>query len=331
MFAGKGFARLQLFVLFGGSNLESLILVILLCDLVPVLIAARLFPALMNHAPRQVNYRGVKVLGGLGVVWFIWLIMLCLCSVVLRVLDAQEPYWLRLLLSAFPLLACTCALGLFDDWTGDSSSRGFKGHFRLLKRGLLTTGMVKFIGIGLMSLVMALSLADTEEQFWVLRVICATCVMALFANFLNLMDLRPLRASKVYLLCLAFCMLALFLTHRLVMDRFDVLCMVLACLGPVIATWYFDAWEIAMLGDAGANTMGALLGYLLVLTLPIWLLVPLTILMFAINLLSERVSFSKVIEKIPVLKNLDRMFRPKRILNELDAIEKQNKKSNDAR
>ncbi len=299
------------------SQLLSLILVILLCDIIPIVIIARVFPSLVEHAPKQRNYRGAEVLGGLGIVWFVWLVMIWACSTVLDVFGQDVPMWVLLILTAFPLLSGTCALGLFDDWVGDSSSRGFKGHFRELRRGVLTTGMVKLLGIGVLSLATAILVADLSEPWWVLRVVCACFTIALFANMMNLFDLRPLRASKIYILCLVLCTVVLLLSHRIEMDWLSVTCMLLACLGPVMATWRFDAHEIAMLGDAGANTMGALLGFMLSVALPIWLLVPLMVALFAINLLSERVSFTKVIERIPVLRHLDGLFRPKELLGSL--------------
>ncbi len=311
--------NLSAFPSIGEEHRVSLILAIVLCFLIPMLVIARLLPSLVEHAPMKRNYRGADVLAGLGIVWFIWLVAIWVGSALLGLLDCDQPGWMSPVLAAFPLLAGTCALGMFDDWMGDSSSRGFKGHFRQLSRCVLTTGMVKLLGIGALSLATAAAMADVSEPWWVLRLIFATFAMALFANLMNLFDLRPLRASKVYIICIALCAAALVLSHRIDLSWMDILCLAIACLGPVLAIGYFDAREVAMLGDAGANTMGALVGYLFSLALPIWLLIPMTAILLAVNLLSERVSFTQAIEKNLVLRRLDRLFRPKEILRQLDS------------
>ncbi|MGI6218130.1 MAG: hypothetical protein ACOYIK_11035 [Coriobacteriales bacterium] len=295
--------------------MASLIAAIVLCDVIPVVIIYMLFPQLTKFAPLQRNYHGVEVLSGLGIVWFVWLAFIWVGSVIFNACGVDQPEWMSLILSAFPLLSGTCAFGLFDDWVGDNYSKGFKGHFRELRHGVLTTGMLKLIGIGMLSLFTAISFYDPSDPLAVVRVICAGCTIALFANLMNLFDMRPLRASKVYILCVVLCLVCLILTGRMQLGALNIICMVLACIGPVIATWKFDRLELAMLGDAGANTMGALVGFIFSITLPIWLLIPLTIVLFAVNLLSERYSFSKIIEKVPVLRSIDRAFRPKKLVD----------------
>ena len=294
----------------------SILLAALLCVAVPFVVVNRLFPSLAKHAPKQANYHGVEVLNGLGIVWFVWLAFVWMGFVGYDALRVGQPEWIRLVMPAFPLLAGTCALGLFDDWAGDRSSRGFRGHFAALRHGEITTGMLKMAGIGLLSLFTAIAMQDFSEPvgLCVARIVCATAVMALFANLMNLFDLRPLRATKVYIVCLALAVAALALTGRFTLGWAGTVGMALACVGPIAATWKLDGHEVAMLGDAGANTMGALLGFLFSLTLPIWLLAPLAIALLALNLLSERFSFTKVIASVPVLRRLDELFRPKELI-----------------
>ncbi len=287
----------------------SIFSALLLCVIIPSAIIAMLFPQLAKHAPAQRNYRGVQVVCGLGIVWVIWLAMIWIGSVALGFLEIDVPDWMSVILKAFPLLMGTCAFGLFDDWAGDSSAKGFKGHFSELARGRLTTGMLKLLGIGLLSLATGVMLYDPFDPARMARIICAALTIALFANFMNLMDLRPLRASKAYVVSIAVCAAALPLSGVIECGWPSIACMLLACLGPVAATWRFDRREVAMLGDAGANTMGALSGFLLSISLPIWLLIPLTVVLLVVNLLSEKVSFTKVIERIPPLRAIDMAFR----------------------
>jgi len=173
--------------------------------------------------------------------------------------------------------------------------------------------------------------------------LASTLVIALAANLLNLTDLRPGRAMKSYIplaiggvaLCtwgfwtslqkaLAATATASGLTgaagatgglptgaQAWVWGVGSVICMLLLVLGPVLASWKYDLGERAMLGDAGANAMGALAGYLLVRSAPLWLMGVFALVLVALNLASERVSFSAVIEKVPALAWLDGLGRVK--------------------
>jgi hypothetical protein len=80
-------------------------------------------------------------------------------------------------------------------------------------------------------------------------------------------------------------------------------------LGPALAAGPADLGERAMLGDAGSNAAGALLGYLLSTTLDLARLAVATLVLVALNLASERVSFSAVIDRVAVLRFIDRIGR----------------------
>ena len=291
--------------------MASILSALLLFVAIPFGAVAMLFPQLVEHAPSQTNYRGRKVVSGLGIAWVVWLSFIWIGSVVLGFLEIELPGWMSIVVSAFPLLMGTCAFGFFDDWAGDQSAKGFKGHFRELARGHLTTGMLKLMGIGLLSLATGVTLYDPFDPARLARIIFAALVIALSANFMNLMDLRPLRASKTYVVGIVACAIALPLSGVVAGDWMQIAGLLLACMGPVVATWGPERREIAMLGDAGANTMGALIGFLLSISLPIWLLGVLAGILLVANLLSEKLSFSKVIEGIPPLRAIDMAFRRK--------------------
>ena len=61
-------------------------------------------------------------------------------------------------------------------------------------------------------------------------------------------------------------------------------------------------------GDAGANSLGAVVGTLL-LAGPVWLLLGAVVVLLVLQLLSERVSFSRVIDGNRVLRAADRFGR----------------------
>jgi hypothetical protein len=81
-------------------------------------------------------------------------------------------------------------------------------------------------------------------------------------------------------------------------------------LGASVGVIADDLDARSMLGDTGANAAGALVGLALVeRTGPVGRAVALAALT-ALTLASERVSFSAVIERHPLLRRLDRWGRP---------------------
>ena len=328
---------------------------LIFCVAIPVAIMAMLEPSLHKSAPKTANFRGVMVYSGLGIVWFVWLISFWISAQLLAVLNIEIPTWIQYLKPLFAVLAGSCAFGLFDDWAGSKNTRGFSGHLKALARGQITTGGLKFIGIGSLSLFLAISLfyggadpivssaagsavdstvgstADTiaastavtaagSTAISILKVMLVTCIVALSANLMNLFDLRPGRAGKMYLLGLLVALISI-VTGELMQELgwLNLLALALAALGPLLAVWRFDLGERGMLGDAGANSMGVFLGFLCATSMPIWALCIAAAVLAAVNLLSEKVSFSKIIAGSKLLTTLDELGRTK---DKLEAQEK---------
>ena len=195
------------------------------------------------------------------------------------------------------LLAGMFLVGLWDDLRGDERPRGFSGHLGALKGGAVTGGMVKLLGGGMASL-LAMYLLDDLVSIWFF-LLGGACI-ALTANLFNLLDRAPGRAGKVWLLA-AVVVAGISTDWRL---------WAAGTIGAVIAAMPLDLRAVGMLGDAGANPMGAVLGLGLVLAsgFPATLAVVVAVLL-GLNLLSEKVSFSKVIETTPWLARLDHLGR----------------------
>jgi hypothetical protein len=283
---------------------------IVFCVAIPFVVMAMLAPSLDRTAPKTGNFRGVLVYNGLGIVWFVWLISFWIGGHLLATLHIAQPLWISYLVPMFPVLAGSCAFGLFDDWAGRGNTKGFKGHLRALAHGKLTTGGLKFLGIGFLSLFLAISLYYDGASS-LLRVVLVTCAIALSANLMNLFDLRPGRAGKIYFVGLALALVGVAAFGLLPFDAWGLVALALAGLGPLVAVWRFDLGEKGMLGDAGANSMGAFLGFLVATALPVWALAIVVLGLIAINLLSERVSFSKIIASNAVLAAWDEWGRKK--------------------
>ncbi|MCL2756968.1 MAG: hypothetical protein FWD43_02670 [Coriobacteriia bacterium] len=278
------------------------------CVLIPCIVMGLLIRPLRASAPKIPNYRGTKVFQGLGIIWLIWLLFFWVGAYLVVLLRFEQPIWVSYFIPLFPLVAGTCAFGLFDDLAGDKEVKGFRGHLRALAKGRLTTGGLKMLGIGLLSLFTAVSLYWTGVSSWP-RILLVTCVIALMANSINLFDARPGRAGKVYFDCLILAVLGIIFGGVLHLNAVTIVAIVLAGLGPLVAVWRFDIGEKGILGDAGANSMGVFLGYLLATSLPLLALAILTVVLLALNILGEFVSFSRIIERNRVLNALDRLGR----------------------
>jgi len=138
--------------------------------------------------------------------------------------------------------------------------------------------------------------------------------IALTANLVNLTDLRPGRALKSFALLAVIGSFVVGLNWDwMVGAYFGVI-----LLGPVVAVWGLDLKERGMLGDGGANAAGALAGWVMVMALQPWwwALAIYVALVLALNLVSERVSFSAIIESNAALRWLDGLGRIPEALRE---------------
>jgi UDP-GlcNAc:undecaprenyl-phosphate/decaprenyl-phosphate GlcNAc-1-phosphate transferase len=207
------------------------------------------------------------------------------------------------------------AVGCYDDLAGSSDRHGFRGHLAALTRGEVTTGSVKIAGIGAAAFAASFLLDCRDNGMGAGGTACSgqkapplaraadmvinTGLVAGSANLLNLFDLRPGRAVKVALLSSAA------LGLRGPQSRAEIA----APAGAAAALLPDDLAERAMLGDSGANALGAMIG--LVVASSLRRPARLAILggVAALTAASEKVSFTKAIAKTPVLNWLDMLGR----------------------
>lgn len=288
---------------------------------VPWLFMRMLVPALAEGRTAE-NYRGRTVFLGLGVVWLVWSGSAVAGGVLV---GATTDSVLPVLTLAGPLALVCFALGMVDDAFGTSAARGFRGHLGALAKGRLTTGGLKLFGISGASFVAGLVIAQISvgadaPGLALLLALPAGAAVALTSNFVNLTDLRPGRALKTYaVLAVLGVASTTFLLGRVGVAEsgpadagrtvVDAIALLLFVLGPVVAVWRYDLGERGMLGDAGANAMGAVAGLLIVAGLPLFWLLGYTAVMLALNVASERISFSRVIEDNTFLSAIDRLGR----------------------
>lgn len=195
--------------------------------------------------------------------------------------------------------AGSAAVGAYDDLYGTSASKGFKGHLSALARGEVTSGAVKILGIGAGGLGAAALVSKGPVDTLV-----NGATIAGAANLANLFDLRPGRAIKVGLLTGGPLLAA-----ALLRDSPVGAALAAVPLGAAAALLPDDLGERAMLGDAGANALGALLGLAAVTELGRPGRYALLGTVAALTAAAEKVSFTKVIAGNRVLNGIDMLGR----------------------
>lgn len=197
--------------------------------------------------------------------------------------------------------AAAGAFGLVDDLTEDTSERtkGFRGHLGALRKGRLTTGGLKILGIsGSALLASAAGTPRTARTAFghLVDIGLNGAIIGGTANLVNLFDLRPGRALKAG----AAASLPAVAGGAGATG---------AVLGAAVAAAPGDLGERDMLGDGGANALGALVGSRVAFGAP--RAVRWAALAGVVGLMaaSEKVSFSKVIADTEWLNRIDMLGR----------------------
>jgi UDP-N-acetylmuramyl pentapeptide phosphotransferase/UDP-N-acetylglucosamine-1-phosphate transferase len=193
-------------------------------------------------------------------------------------------------------------LGLLDDLAVDRDTSGYAGHVRALLAGRLSAGSLKMLAGPAIALVVVQPVSG-DSLPWLL---VDGAVVALAANTANLFDRAPGRVTK-----LAVVSFAALLVSSLVSTggRVPSLLGAGVALGAALALLAPELREELMLGDTGANALGAALGLGVVLTQSRIVTATVAGVLVGLNLVSERVSFSRVIERVGPLRALDRLGR----------------------
>jgi hypothetical protein len=193
-------------------------------------------------------------------------------------------------------------LGLLDDSLGRAgetgSPRGWRGHARAVLAGRFSTGAIKAVGAFALA-AYAVSGRGREN----LDYLADLALLLLTTNLFNLLDLRPGRVEKVYfLLTLGLCVGGWTAEPLELLGIF---------IGPVAVGAWLTLRERAMLGDTGSNLIGALAGVSMLETLgdPARLIA--LGIVVALNLYGEFRSITAFVDRVPLLRHLDSLGRPR--------------------
>ncbi len=259
----------------------------------------RLGPWLSRPQWEKENYRGRVVVAVSGV--FI---------VLIEVLLIGNLYWAfsdslhnTHAVAALMLVLAFGLLGWIDDTRAEKTGGGLKGHLGMaISEGAFSTGIVKLIG-GVVVSFGAVIVADVSDGL--VGLVRSAAIVALGANLLNLLDRAPARSSKVAVLWFV----ALLVSTAVWGDSYSALHLIWASgvVGASVGLAPSELMERHMQGDIGVNTTGAVLGFSTILvgsSVVEWIAL---IVLAALNLASERTSFSQVIANNSILDRFDRL------------------------
>ena len=256
--------------------------------------------------PTKDNYRGLPIFSASGII-----------LIAVEALVVANVYWgFSASIYGSHALAVLCLVAIFgllgwiDDTKAQSLAGGFEGHIRAsLTQRSMTTGLMKLVG-GVVVAFFAVWIADISEGL--VELTRGAAIVALGANLLNLFDRAPARSSKISLLWF----LLLFVPILVWGDIYSMLHLVWAAgvVGASIGLAPSELLERHMQGDTGVNPTGAVLGFCTLLVSGNLVQWGVLVILALLNLLSEKVSFSSVIERNALLSRIDRAgLRPRGI------------------
>jgi hypothetical protein len=209
-------------------------------------------------------------------------------------LDLLEPELRRWL----PYLLGIAFLGFLDDALGEAgaAARGWRGHWRALRAGSLSTGAIKALGALALA---AYVVSGRGLESW--RYLADVALLILATNLFNLLDLRPGRAEKgLALLGAGLCLGGWTLAPVELLGIFA---------GPVLVGAWLTLSEQAMLGDTGSNLIGAVAGVWLLTVLGADARLVALAVVAALTIYGELRSISATIDSVPPLRWLDSLGR----------------------
>ncbi len=252
---------------------------------------------LAKPALDRTNYRGHHLPTAVGVVLVAAVIAVDGGRTLLAVAGVGDVDVAPARLSVLAAVVMFGFLGLLDDLLGDGEDRGLRGHVGAALRGRVTTGFIKLGGGAAVALVLAGAIDGDRPG----RVLVDAALIALAANLANLFDRAPGRTLKWGLLA--------YVPLAVVAGTSATGVAVAVVAGGGAALLWGDLRERFMLGDTGANALGAALGVSTVLEVSADVRTVVALLLLGLTLLSEVVSFSRIIDAVMPLRLLDRLGR----------------------
>jgi UDP-GlcNAc:undecaprenyl-phosphate/decaprenyl-phosphate GlcNAc-1-phosphate transferase len=186
-------------------------------------------------------------------------------------------------------------VGAIDDAFG-GPVRGIGGHVASLLRGRPATGLLKLAAGVTAAVVLGVALGGGP-----VRVAASVVLIAVATNVWNALDVVPGRALKAGIVALVPLLAAAW--------QGDYGLVAAAVLGGSLGVLPFDLAERGMLGDAGSNPLGLVIGTGMAGILPTPWVVVAAAAGLALQLAAETVTISRLIDAIPPVRWFDRLGR----------------------
>lgn len=238
-----------------------------------------------------INYKNEEIPSSMGLLFII--VQTITLSLMNLFIAEDLRHYVLIYLVAFILIGL---VGLLDDLVGDKNVKGFKGHIKSLLKGKLTTGGLKASVGFLVALIISLYISNS-----IIETIINTLLISLFTNLINLFDLRPGRASKVFILVSIILLITSWYN--------DLSILLFSFFGILFRYLPIDLKANAMMGDIGSNSLGITLGAYCAITHDLKIKIIYLVVLIVVQMLSEFVSFSKIIEKNKFLRYIDNLGR----------------------
>ncbi len=262
--------------------------------IIPLLNTILLLPKILvifDSKDEQMNYRGKKVPRAGGFLFFLSFVLAGCWQVIFFPQSGLQFFALLYLVTGLSLL------GLADDFFGNNKSKGFRGHIgNFVKNKEISTGLIKAL-YGLIISLTAVAFNRVEPG----EIILAGLIVALSSNSFNSLDLRPGRALKIFM----FLSLFIILTTR---DR-NLTLLLFPFLATLLVYLPYELGEYVMLGDSGANALGGVIGYLLVIGFSVEVQVFFLLLLIIWQIFSDTFSLTKIIASNRLLNSFDNLGR----------------------
>lgn len=249
---------------------------------------ASFFPVLetvsYQHQWLQQNYEGNKIPHTLGI------LLIGYVALFLYIFPIENQLFI------FGYIFLLWLVGWIDDVKGTTYPKGIKGHLRyFIEYKKWTTALTKMIGIVVAAFFVVMP-SDLVEWRWLL----AFGILLLSPHVANAFDTRPLRVWKWSSLQFLFISLFFLPFH---LEKAIYLFIVFIIWGNVEAT------KKMMLGDNGATVIGGVIGALVIFTTPPYFQIIVLLSYLVLTLLVEKISLHEWIEKIYMLRVIDRIGR----------------------
>jgi len=239
------------------------------------------------------NYKGDLIPVGMGIVF---IPVVIINSIFLNYFIGNDARVQQLLLVFLAGIMTMATIGLIDDLIGNRDETGFKGHIKSLINGKLTTGGFKALIGGFIAL-----LLGSLFSFHIVEILVNALIIALFTNLINLLDLRPGRALKGFLsISIVLMIIGLSKEIRIIL---------ISIIGYAIAYLPQDIKAKSMMGDVGSNTLGVILGIVIVISYTMTAKFVVLALLILIHIITEKYSLTEIIKKNSILNFIDEFGR----------------------